>query len=168
MASSSKPSGRRVDFEALRRRLGDRCFICELLAGNPEFAHHVVYEDDVAVAFLNRYPSLYGHTLVAPRAHLERVTGDFPRDGYLALQAVVHRVAEALQAVVPTERLYVLSLGSAQGNRHVHWHLAPLPPGVPFEEQQLAVLHTDTVIAVSDEKLAELAARVREALTRVC
>lgn len=157
----------RVDFEALRERLGDRCFICELLAGNPEFAHHVVYEDDAAVAFLNRYPSLYGHTLVAPRAHLERVTGDLSLDEYLALQAVVHRVGEALQAVVPTERLYVLSLGSAQGNRHVHWHLAPLPPGVPFDEQQLAALHTDVVVDLSDDELANLAARVREALTRV-
>ena len=158
----------RVDFEALRERLGDRCFICELLARNPDFVHQVVYEDDVAVAFLNRYPTLYGHTLVAPRTHLERVTGDFSPDDYLALQAVVHRVAEALQAVVPTERLYVLSLGSAQGNRHVHWHLAPLPSGVPFDQQQLAALHTDVVVDLSEEDMADLAARIREALTRVC
>jgi diadenosine tetraphosphate (Ap4A) HIT family hydrolase len=157
-----------VDFRALRERLGDRCFICELVAGNPEFAHHMVYEDDAAIAFLNRYPSLYGHTLVAPRRHLEQVTGDFAPDDYLALQRVVHTVGEALRAVVPTERLYVLSLGSAQGNRHVHWHLAPLPPGVPFAEQQLAALHTDQVVDLSDEELADLAARLREVLMRVC
>ena len=169
MASSSGPFGRkRVDSEALRERLSGRCFICELLAGNHDFAHHVVYEDDGAIAFLNRYPSLYGHTLVAPRAHREQVTGDFAVDDYVALQRVVHRVGEALRAVVPTERLYVLSLGSAQGNRHVHWHLAPLPPGVPFEKQQLAALHTDFVLDVSDDELAALAARLREVLTRVC
>lgn len=156
-----------MDFEALRERLGDRCFICELVAGNPEFAHHVVYEDEAAIAFLNRYPSLYGHTLVAPRRHLEQVTGDFAPDEYVALQRVVHRVGEALRAVVPTERLYVLSLGSAQGNRHVHWHLAPLPPGVPFAEQQLAALHTDLVLDLSDDELGDLAARLREVLTRV-
>jgi diadenosine tetraphosphate (Ap4A) HIT family hydrolase len=80
----------------------------------------------------------------------------------------VHRVGEALRAVVPTERLYILSLGSAQGNRHVHWHLAPLPPGVPFAEQQLAALHTDLVVDVSDADLAALAVRLREVLTRVC
>jgi diadenosine tetraphosphate (Ap4A) HIT family hydrolase len=156
-----------VDFEALRERLGDRCFICELVVGNPEFAHHVVYEDDAAIAFLNRYPSLYGHTLVAPRRHLEQVTGDFAPDDYVALQRVVHAVGEALRAVVPTERLYILSLGSAQGNRHVHWHLAPLPPGVPYAEQQLAALHTDLVVDLSDDELADLAARLREVLIRV-
>jgi diadenosine tetraphosphate (Ap4A) HIT family hydrolase len=101
-----------------------------------------------------------------PKRHVEQVTGDL--DDYLALQTVVHRVGKAIQAVVPTERLYVLSLGSAQGNRHVHWHLAPLPPGVPFEQQQLAALHSDLVLDVSDDELADLAARLRETLTRVC
>ena len=159
---------RRVDFESLREELGDRCFICELIAGNPAFHHHLVYEDSAAVAFLNKYPSLYGHTLVAPRKHVEGVTGDLELDEYLALQAVVHRVGEAIRAVVPTERLYIFSLGSRQGNRHVHWHLAPLPPGVPFAEQQLAALDTELVFDLSDDELASLAARLREAVTPVC
>ena len=159
---------RRVDFEALREELGDRCFICELVAGNPHFHHHVIYEDSTALAFLNKYPSLYGHTLVAPRQHVEDVTGDLGLDEYLALQAVVHRVGEAIRAVVPTERLYILSLGSKQGNRHVHWHLAPLPPGVPFAGQQLAALDTEFVLDPSEDELAGLAARLREVVTPVC
>jgi diadenosine tetraphosphate (Ap4A) HIT family hydrolase len=64
-----------------------------MLAGNPEYQHHVVYEDERAVAFLNRYPPLYGYVLVAPKDHREQVTGDFSLDEYLHLQAVVHRVA---------------------------------------------------------------------------
>ena len=107
---------KRVDFNAVREELRGRCFICEMLAGNPEYQHHVVYEDERAVAFLNRYPSLYGYVLVAPKDHREQVTGDFSLDDYLHLQAVVHRVAEAIRQVVPTERLYVLSLGSQQAN----------------------------------------------------
>ena len=107
---------KRVDFNAVREELRGRCFICEMLAGNPEYQHHVVYEDERAVAFLNQYPSLYGYALVAPKDHREQVTGDFSLDEYLHLQAVVHRVAEAIRQVVPTERLYVLSLGSQQAN----------------------------------------------------
>jgi diadenosine tetraphosphate (Ap4A) HIT family hydrolase len=155
-----------VDFEAIRRRLGERCFICEMLAGNPEFRHHIVYEDELAVAFLNRYPPLYGYVIVAPRKHKEEVTGDFSPDEYLQLQEVVRRAGEAIRQVVPTERLYILSLGSQQGNRHVHWHLAPLPPGVPFDRQQLAALGAD-VLDLSAAEFEQLAVRLREALVLV-
>ncbi|MFL5939955.1 MAG: hypothetical protein ACJ75Q_06575 [Gaiellaceae bacterium] len=79
---------------------------------------------------------------MAPKEHREHVVDDLSEDEYLALQRVIHRVGRAICRAVPTERPYVLSLGSQEGNRHVHWHLAPLPPGVPFEEQQLAALDT--------------------------
>jgi diadenosine tetraphosphate (Ap4A) HIT family hydrolase len=153
-----------VDFDAVRDQLAGRCFICELLAGNPDYAHHVVYEDDYAIAFLNRYPPLYGYVLVAPREHREQVTGDFSSAEYLRLQEVVHRVGEAMRKVVRTERLYLLSLGSQQGNRHVHWHLAPLPPDVPFERQQLAALNTNVCLDLSDDELASLARGLRDAI----
>jgi diadenosine tetraphosphate (Ap4A) HIT family hydrolase len=156
---------KRVDFNAVREELRGRCFICEMLAGNPEYQHHVVYEDERAVAFLNRYPSLYGYVLVAPKDHREQVTGDFSLDDYLHLQAVVHRVGEAIRQVVPTERLYVLSLGSQQANRHVHWHLAPIPPGLPFEQQQLAALDSNIVLDLTPAEQANLASRLGDACT---
>jgi diadenosine tetraphosphate (Ap4A) HIT family hydrolase len=144
------------------------CFICELVAGNPDYHHHIIYQDDTAIAFLNKYPTLYGYTLVAPKEHLEQVTSDFTLHEYLALQRVVYRVAEALRRVVPSERVYILSLGSQQGNRHVHWHIAPLPPGVPYREQQLEALRMEKgVLQLSDEQMASLAQRIRQALHRV-
>jgi diadenosine tetraphosphate (Ap4A) HIT family hydrolase len=155
---------RRIDFDAIRAELAGRCFICELLAGNPEYAHHVVYEDEQAIAFLQRFQTLYGYVLVAPREHREHVVDDFSEDEYLALQHVILHVGRALCRAVPTERLYVLSLGSQAGNRHVHWHLAPLPPGVPFEEQQLAALDTDLGLDLSEAELQELAQRIRAEL----
>jgi diadenosine tetraphosphate (Ap4A) HIT family hydrolase len=153
----------RVDYDAVRRALGDRCFICEMLAGNPDYQHHVVYEDDTAVAFLNRFPVVVGYALVAPKQHREHVTGDFSNSEFLAVQSVVHRVGEAIRTVVPTERLYVLSLGSQQGNSHVHWHLVPLPPGVPFEEQQLRFIDTDEVVVIPTDELEQLADALRAA-----
>jgi diadenosine tetraphosphate (Ap4A) HIT family hydrolase len=158
---------REVDPADVRRRLGNRCFICELVAGTPEFDHHVFLDDGRTIAFLNAYPTLFGQSIVAPREHLEHVTGDFGRDEYLALQAVVHRVGEALRRVVPTERLYVASLGSQQANRHVHWHVAPLPPGVPLKRQQLAALawEPEGVLEIPGEELKALAARLRAELS---
>jgi diadenosine tetraphosphate (Ap4A) HIT family hydrolase len=152
------------DFEAIRRQIGDRCFICEMLSGNPEFRHHVIYEDEIAVAFLNKYPNLHGYSLVAPKQHREAVTGDFDPSEYLALQQVVYRVGEAVRCTIPTERLYILSLGSQEGNRHVHWHIAPLPPGVPFDEQQLAWIGRPVRLTPDDEDMADLAHRIRKTM----
>ena len=116
------------DLQSYRQRVQTGgCFICALASGDEEERHSIVYQDELAIAFLNKYPTLYGYTLVAPRRHLEQVTADFTLDQYLALQRVVYLVAEALWREVPTERMYVLSLGSKQGNSHVHWHVAPLP-----------------------------------------
>jgi diadenosine tetraphosphate (Ap4A) HIT family hydrolase len=84
-----------------------------------------VYEDEIAVAWLNPWPTLLGYTIVAPKRHLEAVTRDFDEDEYVALQRVVHRLGEAVRRTVPTERLYVLALGTREGNSHVHWQIAP-------------------------------------------
>jgi hypothetical protein len=76
---------------------------------------------------------------------------------------VVHDVAEALKITLATERVYLLSLGSHQGNAHVRWHVAPLLPGVPYERQQFhAVMAENGVLEVTQEEQAVLAARYAE------
>lgn len=95
------------------------------------------------------------------------MTGDFSIDEYLALQRLVHRVAEVVRHEVPAECVYILSLGSQEGNRHVHWHIAPLLPGVPFEEQQLEALRFGKgVLKLSDEEMTALAARIRQRIEK--
>jgi hypothetical protein len=81
----------------------------------PQLSGPLRLEDNV-VAFLAKDPPLLGTTLVAPRAHREQVTADFEIEEYLALQRLVYRVAEAVRQELPTERLYIMSLGSQSGN----------------------------------------------------
>jgi histidine triad (HIT) family protein len=161
------PKRQRFDVASYLEGIRSRpCFICGLVAGDPAFAHHIVFEDDFAVAFLNKYPVMAGYVLVCPKAHLEQVTGDFSREDYLRLQALVYDVSEALRTVLEVERVYVLSLGSQQGNRHVHWHVAPLPPGVPSEEQQLAALDIERAgfLAMDAAEMKQLAGQIAGAL----
>ncbi len=122
------------DIEAyVQRSQHGPCFICEIVAGNPEYHHHVIYENDVAIVFLNKYPTLRGYTLVAPKEHRERVTGDFTLDEYLALQQLIYRVAEALRRAVP------------------------------YEEQQIEALRFEHgVLELSHEEMASLAQRIRQ------
>ena len=139
------------------RRARERCFICAIASGD-DTRHHIVYEDQRAIAFLNRFPTLEDYMIVAPREHREQVTGDLSADEYVALQRVVYGVAEGVRAVLEPERIYILSLGSQAANAHVHWHVAPLPPGVPFEEQQFDALSWEKgILDISDVDLAALA-----------
>lgn len=141
------------------------CFICAIIEGR-DTTHHIVYRDEVAIAILSKYPTLYGYVLVAPITHREQVTSDFSVDEYIALQRIIHKVGEAIRQEVPTERLYILSLGSQQGNRHVHWHIAALPPGVPFEQQQLEALSVKTrgYLHLSEDESVALASKLRDRL----
>ena len=143
------------------------CFICGIVAGDAAYAgHHIVYETSTTIAFLAKYATHWGHTLVCPKEHREHVVADFDSTEYLELQRDVHLVAGALSASVPTERLYVLSLGSQQLNRHVHWHLAPLPPGVALPRQQFRSFspYMAGQLDVPADELGRLAERIRSEL----
>jgi diadenosine tetraphosphate (Ap4A) HIT family hydrolase len=155
-----------IDLSAYEQRSrSGGCFICGLLRGDPGAEHELLYDDGVHVAFLNRYPTLRGYALVVPRQHVTDVVRDLSSTEYLALQAVVHTVALAINQVVPTERTYILSLGSVQGNSHVHWHVAPLPPGVPYSQQQYRALMAENgIIAQTPDEAAQLGAAIRTAL----
>ena len=127
------PSYPRVPFDEATyvRRTRDSartgsCFICSIVAGDLD-GHIVIAQDDVAVCFLAKWPTLLGYALLAPLEHRIDVVGAFTEHEYVELQRRVHRLGRAVSEVVPTERLYVMALGSQQGNAHVHWHVAPLP-----------------------------------------
>ena len=158
----------RVPFDVrdyVRKSTTGPCFICEFLSGNARYSHVFVDETHDAVAFLNAYPTLFGYVLVAPKRHVEEVTGSFTHQEYLDLQSFVYRVSEAIQRVLQPERTYIMSLGSKAANSHVHWHIAPLPKGVPLQEQQYhALMHENGVIATSADEMHEYANHVRSLL----
>ncbi|MFI6261324.1 HIT family protein [Micromonospora sp. NPDC051006] len=158
-----------MDLTAYERRArSGPCFICSFLAGDADYEHEPLYDDGSWVAFLNRYPTLPGSALVAPRRHIEDVVRDLGPEQYLSLQAVVHRVARAVSRVLRPECTYLLSLGSSQGNAHVHWHVAPLPPGVPYEQQQYrALMAEDGVLRPTPAEVADLGRRIRAALAEL-
>jgi ATP adenylyltransferase len=150
------------DMEAMHRGFRtEPCFVCRLVSGDDGLPRYISYEDERAVAFLDGYPRAYGYTLVAPKEHREQVTGDFTMEEYIGLQRLVYRVTEAVREVVGAERMYIFTYGSNQGNSHTHWHVVPLPPGVPYEEQQGAwTSWSKGVLKIPAEEMASLAARI--------
>ena len=150
------------DMEAMHHGFRTQpCFVCRMVDGDVRFPENIIHEDDETLVFLDGYPRAYGYTLVAPKEHREQVTGDFTVGKYLDLQRLVYRVTEAVREEVGAERMYIFTFGSNEGNSHVHWHVVPLPPGVPYEDQQGAwTSWSRGVLEIPPEEMASLASRI--------
>lgn len=153
------------DLKAYVRDIATRpCFICGLVENDPACFHHRILEDDETIIFLSKYPTLPGYCLVCPREHREDLAHDMSTDEYLRLQEKVHILSRALKSVFDAERIYVLSLGSRQANSHLHFHVVPLPAGIPLEKQQYhALMAEHGVLQMPDGQMADLARRIAEA-----
>lgn len=62
------------DLDAYHRRArGGPCFVCAIVAGDPEFSGHpVVYEDELAITFLTKTPPSTATRWCAPRSTASR------------------------------------------------------------------------------------------------
>ncbi|MEF0938949.1 HIT family protein [Rhizobium sp. BR 362] len=154
------------DLAAYLDGIGTRpCFICRCVGNDPDFFHHRVYEDADTIIFLSKYPTLQGYCLVCPREHREDLSQHLTKTEYLRLQELVYVLSRVLKKMFDAERIYVLSLGSRQANSHLHFHVVPLPEGVPLAEQQYHALMVENgVLCIDDDEMANMARRVGAAL----
>lgn len=103
----------------------NNCVFCAIAAG--EIPCFKVYEDDVALAYLDINPFTEGHTLVIPKAHTTGLL-DTPDATLGALFARVRKIAARLREVLPCDGFNVLqNNGEAAGQTvpHLHVHIVP-------------------------------------------
>ena len=68
---------------------------------------------------------------------------------------------DALHVAAYVEGIYVLSLGSQKANRHLHFHVAALPPGLPLERQQFhALMAENGVLKFGEAEMAAMASSI--------
>ncbi|MBI2623607.1 MAG: HIT family protein [Candidatus Liptonbacteria bacterium] len=101
------------------------CLFCKIAAH--AIPAYVIYEDDVALAFLDIHPKAPGHTVVIPKVHVAALAGlDGGRVGplFLAVQRVARMARERLLA----EGLTIgINEGRASGQTVEHLHVHVLP-----------------------------------------
>lgn len=106
------------------------CLFCAIVAG--DIPSKLVYEDELAVAFLDINPWQAGHTLVVPRRHVDDMLED--ADVTASIVPAVQAVAQLLKDRLGAEGFNVLfNTGAVSGQEvfHLHAHVIPRYSAAP-------------------------------------
>jgi histidine triad (HIT) family protein len=135
----------------------NECRFCAIVAGAS--AQRVLAEPGV-LAFLDVRPLFPGHTLVIPTSHIETL-GDLPAEMIGPLFAAVQRISGAVERAMSAAGSFVaINNRVSQSVPHLHVHVVPRN----FKDGLRGFFWPRTRYE-SDEAMAEVAARVRAALT---
>lgn len=115
-----------------------------------------VYEDDVALAFMDVMPRADGHTLVIPKVAARALFDIDPAD-LARFMPAVQKVARAVMTGMKAEGLSVQQFNETAGGQqvfHLHFHLLPRwmgvalrPPGGPFQNAEALRPQAEKIIA---------------------
>lgn len=112
-----------------------------------EMPAHKVYEDDVALAFMDIMPRAEGHVLVIPK---ERARGLLDANPVMLGELIkrVQHVAQAVKSACDADGLTLQQFNENAGGQvvfHLHFHILPrwegvalCPPGAMADDSSLA------------------------------
>ncbi|MDQ3704732.1 MAG: HIT family protein [Chloroflexota bacterium] len=135
------------------------CVFCDIVAG--ESRSSMVYEDALAVAFMDIQPVNTGHVLVIPRRHFTYLS-DMDQETGAHLFRVAMRVQEAIRrSGIRCEGINLfLADGEAAGQEvfHVHLHVFPRFEGDTFK------IDGDWSVYPPRQELDEVAGKIRRTM----
>ncbi|MGQ9505026.1 MAG: HIT family protein [Thermogutta sp.] len=145
-----------VEFSRLLPGADPACFLCQAVADSERPQRLVVYQNELTIVVLNRYPYNNGHLLVAPRRHVGAFR-EVTTPEHAALMQTVDRMLSLLQEVMNPDGFNIgLNLGRVAGAGlpgHLHWHVVPRWSG---DTNFMPVLANTKVIPQALEALWEL------------
>ena len=109
-------------------------------------------ESDKFYAFLDINPLVKGHTLVIPRREVDYFF-DLDDDEIAEMQVFAKRVAQAIKKACPCVKVGQAVLGLEVP--HAHIHLIPM-------QSEKDMLFSNPKLKLTDEEMADIAARIRE------
>ncbi|MFN2587136.1 MAG: HIT family protein [Actinomycetota bacterium] len=102
------------------------CVFCEIVRGVTPA--HVVFEDEVSLAFLDVRPVFEGHSLLVPKAHHETLA-DLPDDLVAPLFTNARTLSVAIAgALGATGSFVAINNKVSQSVPHLHVHVVPRRP----------------------------------------
>ena len=133
------------------------CRFCQIIAGDEP--SHVVFEDELTLAFLDNRPLFPGHTLLVPREHLETLA-DLPTELVGPLFANARLLSVAVPGAMGKPGSFVaMNNIVSQSVPHLHVHVVPRRP-----KDGLRGFFWPRTKYESEDQMREAAERVREAV----
>jgi len=133
------------------------CLFCDILSGKKN--GHFIYEDDLHISILDKYPIDTGHSLIIPREHHEKITDMNPRD-VGEMFSIVPKIAKAILDATGAD---AFSVGQNNGRAakqiipHVHVHIIP-------RYNHKGTIWTKRSIE-DDAELSKLAEKIKKSIT---
>jgi histidine triad (HIT) family protein len=103
---------------------------------NGEIPSYKIAESEDFYAFLDVFPIAKGHTLVVPKKEIDQFF-DLDEDHMARIMPFAQKVAKALKATIPCNRIGVSVIGLEVP--HAHVHLVPINEisDISFEKEKL-------------------------------
>lgn len=117
----------------------------KIIAG--EIPCYKIYEDDKTIAFLDIHPETPGHTLVVPKAEVDKIY-DLSDEDYMALWMAAKKVAKHMEEVLGARTLFKV-IGTDVPHAHIHLS--------PYDE----TWEHGRVVEMSEDEMAEMAERLK-------
>ena len=133
------------------------CLFCDILSGKKN--GHLIYEDDLHISILDKYPIDTGHSLIIPRKHHEKIT-DMNPSSVGEMCSIVPKIAKAILNATGAD---AFSVGQNNGRAakqivpHVHVHIIP-------RYNHKGTIWTKRSIE-DDAELSKLAEKIKKSIT---
>jgi len=131
----------------------DNCIFCKFI--NKEIIPKIIYEDELCLVFMDKFPLTRGQTLIVGKKHQDYVF-DLDDETYSHCMSIAKKIVKATDKALNSERCWLIIQGMQVAHNHIK--ILPVYPGkqVPIEE--------GTGKEVSDEELTEIAEKIKKAL----
>lgn len=134
------------------------CIFCRIAEGS--VPAHIVWQDDLIVAFLDSHPIRPGHLQIIPREHHAYFT-DLPADTAARIIHVGQRLAKAAKALNDVPRVAFLFTGG--DIPHAHAHVVPMHKGTDITSRRY-IANAEVTFCSTDAATAEELAHVASLL----
>src|SRR6188472_3992560 len=106
-------------------KTNEKCIFCKII--NKTLPNAIIYEDEKFLAFLDRYPINYGHSLIIPKVHFDNIL-EMPPDLVGEMYTLVPHIARAIINSINGNGFNVSQNNGRSANQiipHVHVHIIP-------------------------------------------